>query len=961
MTAAPRYNFSMNPPDLPAIRLEGVRVHNLKGISLVLPLHSLIAVTGVSGSGKSSLAFDTLYAEGQRRYIESFSAYARQFLDRLEKPDADRIENLPPAIALKQNFAGSGGKSTIATTTEIHDYLRLLYAKLGRILCPQCDVEVRRDTPETAAATVHGFAEGTRFQVCFPLPACESPKDAAAAVANLKDSGFTRVIAGGRTVDLADSSGDLSSSLQGELWVVVDRLAAGKSTPERIGDSLELAFAEGEEQCIVLEEAEPASNAGSIATIDNRTWRVHRYSGNLICNSCGHQFVEPEPRLFSFNTPLGACPECRGFGAVPTISFTHVVPDPSKSLREGAIVPWTVPAYRHELDELLNLADAYEIPVDIPFSDLEPQHLALIENGVPERRFGGLRGFYHWLERHRYKMSVSVFLNRWRAYGTCPSCRGDRLQPAALAVRIAGLNIADLCRQTIGEALRCIELLPAGLSEAERTVSSTVLAEVAARLGYLNAVGLEYLTLDRPMRTLSGGEAQRVRLTSLLGSSLVNTLYVLDEPTAGMHPRDGERIIQAVRRLRDRPNTVLVVEHDEAFINAADLVVDIGPGAGREGGQLVFHGTPRALAGSDNSLTGKYLSGRAKIAVPSAAARRECRWGWLELTGARGHNLKNVAARFPLGVLAVVTGVSGSGKSTLVEQTLYPALCRALKQPCGTTAAAPFDRLEGAELLGQVVLVDQSPVRRSSRSNPVTYVKAFDEIRRLFAATNEARLRNLTAAAFSYNAAAGGRCPRCAGRGSLEIQMQFLADVSITCPECNGTRFKREILEIKYRGFNIDEVLNLTVREAFAFFRGQRKLQRSLSHLKDVGLDYMPLGQPAATLSGGEAQRLKIAAHLAESFKTRTLFLIDEPTTGLHPADVAKLLDCFAKLLMVGHSLVVVEHNLDIIKSADWVIDLGPEAADQGGQVVATGTPEQIAAAAHSITGRSLRTAGVLK
>lgn len=946
----------------------------MQNIDLSLPLQKLIAVTGVSGSGKSSLAFDTLYAEGQRRYIESFSAYARQFLERLEKPDADHIENIPPAIALKQSSRNVGARSTVATTTELHDYLRLLFARIGRIICPHCGTRVRRDNPETAADVAAGFGNGTRFVICFSvdgLPPNDAEKDheqneILLLLNALQEQGFGRVILDEQTLTI-DEASDAAVDSHGEVWVVVDRLAAGKEPRDRVVDSLELAFRHGDDRALLLEqlpdgerEQRPEQYGRPEAVrVDERTWRVHRFNGRLVCRRCGRNFVEPEPRLFSFSSPLGACPGCRGFGSVPTISFEQVVPDASKSLREGAIVPWTTPAYRHELDELLALADDYGVPTDVPFSNLQPQHRHLIKNGVPERDFGGLKGFYRWLERHKYKLSVRVFLNRWRSYEPCPECGGDRLQPQALAVRIGGQNIAEACRRSVDIALQFFENLPAELSDAQREASRTVRAEITARLRYLASVGLGYITLERGIKSLSAGEAQRVRLTSLLGSNLVNALYVLDEPSAGMHARDSERVIEAIERLRDSHNTVAVVEHDDAFIRAADHVVDVGPGAGREGGRIVFQGTPRELAEDVQSLTGKYLSGRESIPIPAQGGRRKPQWSWLALRGARRHNLKNLTVKFPLGLLCVVTGVSGSGKSTLIEETLYPALCRALHQPCSLTHQADYDVVTGVEQIGRVELVDQSPIGRTPRSNPVTYLKVFDEIRKLFAKTPEARLRSYSATQFSFNAKGGGRCPRCNGSGSLDIEMQFLADVSMTCPECNGTRYKREILDIKYRGLTIEDTLNLTVREAFAFFRGQRRLQKKLKFLKDVGLDYLPLGQPATTLSGGESQRLKLAAHLAGGSRSRTLFLLDEPTSGLHPADVTRLLACFASLLLVGHSLIVVEHDLEVVKSADYVVDLGPEAGAHGGEVVAVGTPEEICGVDASITGRYLRRVGV--
>jgi excinuclease ABC subunit A len=645
---------------------------------------------------------------------------------------------------------------------------------------------------------------------------------------------------------------------------------------------------------------------------------------------------------------------------VPAISFARLVPDASKSLQDGAIAAWTTPAYRHELDELLELADDYGLPVDVPFSQLRGDHLRLISEGVPERNFGGLHGFFRWLERHRYKLSVRVFLNRWRAYETCSACQGARLQPGALAVQVGGLNIDEICRMPIGGTIgfcnRLRQSLPAGAQE----LANTLLPEVRARLRYLANVGLGYLTLDRPVRTLSGGEARRVALTAALGSSLVRTLYVFDEPSAGLHPRDNEKVIAAVKRLCAVGNTVVVVEHDEAFLRAADEIVDIGPGAGRDGGHVVFQGPPAEIGAVEQSVTGAYLSGRREIAVPRSDERRKPDRGRITLEGARHRNLNNLTVSFPLGLLCVVTGVSGSGKSTLIRETLYPAICRQLAQLCAIAEPGALDHLCGADQIDDVVLVDSDPVGRTRRSNPVTYLKVFDEIRKVFAETRDARLRSFSATTFSFNAAQGGRCPKCRGNGTIDVDMQFLADVAMTCPECHGRRFRQDVLDVKYRGLSIADVLEMTVREAFTFFRTHRKLLKKLHFLTAVGLDYLPLGQPATTLSGGELQRLKLAVVLASGSKSRTLFLIDEPTTGLHAADVARLLDCFAGLLSVGHSLIVIEHNLDVIKSADFLIDLGPEAGTAGGQLVASGTPEDVAAVPASITGGYLRSVGVV-
>ncbi len=954
------------------IKLEGVRVHNLKGIDLNIPLYRLIVITGVSGSGKSSLAFNTLYAEGQRRYIESFSAYARKFLDHLEKPDADRIDHIPPAIAIRQGSTKLSARSTVATATEIHDHMRLLFATIGRISCPNCQQEITNDTPATVLQEIQQFPDGTRFQICFPLNVDHDADDRDAFISQLKEDGFRRVIV--NCDDRSESS--MMSRLQNEAitidihdddcrlqmsspfaWAVVDRLIAGKTGHERIVDSLELAFRFGNDRCLLLEEttATNESKKNEIIQVDSRNWRRKQFNGRLECDKCGREILTLEPRLFSFNTPLGACPHCRGFGLVPTISFERLVPDPNKTLREGAIAAWTTPAYVHELEELLDLAGDYGVPVDVPFSELQPEHLELITNGVPERDFGGLTGFFRWLERNKSKLPVRVFRNRWRAYNVCRDCGGSRLQPMALAVRIDGCNVAELCQMTIQHALAFFDCLAERQSDQEKQLTRTILSEIRSRLSYLNQVGLDYLTLDRRMKTLSGGEMQRVSLTNALGSNLVNTLYVLDEPSAGLHLRDSERVIAAIQRLKQAGNTVVVEEHEEAFIRSAHQVIDIGPGAGQMGGTLVFQGSPDELAESSDSVTGEYLSGRRKIEVPLSGQRRKTERGWIKLEGASQHTLKNLTVKFPLGVLCVVTGVSGSGKSTLIEDTLYPALCRELRQPCSESSRGEYDRITGVEQIDEVILIDQSPIGRTPRSNAVTYMKVFGEIRKTFAGTPEANLRQFTARHFSFNVKGGGRCLKCYGNGSITVNMQFLADVSMTCTECHGSRYQREILEVKYRGLTIAQVLAMTVGEAFSFFRSQPQVHKRLKFLKDVGLDYLPLGQPATTFSSGESQRLKLASLLALGSQSRTLFLVNEPTIGLHPADINNILSCFDRLLAVGHSVIVIEHNLDIINNADYVVDLGPEAGDAGGDIVVTGTPEKIKEHQRSITGHFLR------
>jgi excinuclease ABC subunit A len=925
------------------IQLRGVEVHNLKEVNLDLPHRHLICFCGVSGSGKTSLALDTLYAEGQRRYIESFSAYTRQFLDRLEKPAAERIDGIPPAIAVTRKNTSRSNRSTVGTVTETADYLRLLFARLGQIRCFRCGQEVRCDTPTTAAAQLQGIPAGARFMITFSLPLA-SADEAEATATQLREEGFVRVIVGDRTVNLSSESlpqGELAS-----LRVVLDRLSGGALDTARLRDSLETAFRRGQGKCAVLVEAAQGESVETL-TVDGKLWRELRFSASLTCDKCGHVYQEPQPQSLSFNSPLGACATCEGFGNVIEIDSELVVPDKNKSIREGAIAPWTTPGFAHELEHLLAQSVALGVPVDVPFHELTGEQWRTVRDGDVARGYGGLREFFAGLERQKYKMHYRVFLSRWRSYHVCPTCQGKRLRPEALAVRIAGRNIAEVSQLKISESLAFLRSLT--LREEHGNLAKNVLAPILTRLEFLTAAGLDYLSLDRTLRTLSGGEAQRVALTSTLGSNLVNMLYVLDEPSVGLHPRDVERLVGAVVNLKNRGNTVVVVEHEEAMIRAADQIVEIGPGAGERGGQVVFQGSLPEMLSSTTSLTGEFLSGRRGVSTPET--RRSPGHGWVRLTGARGNNLKNITVEFPLGVLCVVTGVSGSGKSTLVQDTLYGALCRRKRKDC--EKPYPYDDVFGDGQIDDVLLVDQDPISRSPRSNPVTYIKAFDEIRRVFSETTEAKTHNYTAGHFSFNVS-GGRCTHCEGDGYIQIDMQFLADVFMKCPVCHGQRYRSEILRVTYRGRNIADVLEMTVREAFTFFRGQTKVQARLKRLIDVGLDYLRLGQPANTLSAGEAQRLKLAAYMSEATRNRTLFILDEPTTGLHFNDVVQLLDCFQALLDVGHSLIVVEHNLQLMKAADFIIDLGPGAAEKGGQVVACGTPEKVSRESHSITGRFL-------
>jgi len=932
------------------IRLRGVAVNNLRHVDLDLPHRRLIAFCGVSGSGKTSLALDTLYAEGQRRYIESFSTYTRQFLQQLDKPAAESIEGIPPSIAVTRKNVSRSSRATVGSATQINEHLQLLFSRIGEVICYGCGQQVTQDSAESAAESIAKLPEGTRLMVGFPSRRGMQRTDEV-WLADLIAFGYRRCIQQGQTMDLSSAAVDALKGLE-QIDVVLDRLSVSPESLARLRDSLESALEAGRGACVVWAEGDGtrdgmAADANGVLEIDHRTWRQQRFSQSFRCDACGIDFPTPEPQLLSYNNPLGACPTCEGFGNVIDVDMDRVVPDPDKSLRDGAIAPWNTPAYAHELQELLALASDFQLPVDIPYKDLTREQQQLVREGVPEREFGGLNGFFKWLERRKYKMHLRVFLSRWRSYYPCEDCQGARLKPEALAVRIGGLSVADLSALKIRDALDWFAKV--NLTPWQREVGRLLLEQVVSRLQYLDQVGVGHLSLERPLRTLSGGEAQRVSLTSALGSNLMGMLYVLDEPCAGLHPADMPQLVHTIRGLRDRGNTVAVIEHDPLLIRAADEVVEIGPGAGEFGGKIVFQGSPDEMLTSSDSRTGDWITGRRTLGVRDN--RRATEQGWIRLKGARGNNLQNVDVKFPLGVLCVVTGVSGSGKSTLVEQTLFPAVASGLG--IDADKPAPYEGLSGTGQVEDVVLIDQSPVGRTPRSNPVTYIKAFDPIRALFAESSEAQARGFKAGHFSFNVD-GGRCEACQGEGFTQIDMKLMADVYMRCAECQGKRYRREVLDVKYRNCNIAEVLDLSVREAFAFFRGHRKILARLKCLMDVGLDYLRLGQPANTLSGGEAQRLKMATYIAAPRKGRTLFVLDEPTTGLHFSDVLQLLDCFDSLIDMGHSLVVVEHNSLMMQAADFLIDLGPAAADEGGRVVAVGTPEEIAANAESVTGKFL-------
>jgi excinuclease ABC subunit A len=906
------------------LRIEGARQNNLKNISLEIPHDRLTVITGVSGSGKSSLAFDTLFAEGQWRYIESLSTYARMFLDRVDRPDVDRIEQIRPAVALEQKNPVRTARSTVGTATEVYDYLRLLYAKIGRVHCPHCGSPAASHSPESIADALLAEHDGARALITFPLPV-PAGQAAAELWTALTRRGFARVLVGGVLCELAASP---PPSLDGPVAVVLDRLVLRADQRRRLVESVEAALREGGGQLMV-------------ELVDGGR-RV--FAEAFRCGRCGTALERPQPLLFSFNNPLGACAECKGFGNVLKYDEALVVPDRTLSLDGGAVEPWTHPSGRWYQRQLLKAAKRRGIDPTRPWEELGEPERAFVYGG--DGTFPGINGFFEEIESYRYKLHVRVFLSRYRSQSPCPSCAGARLKPPALAVRVAGLTIAEFTALTIEEAAAVVGDLK--LTAWEAAVGREILRQLGAKLTFLLRVGLGYLTLARQTRSLSGGESQRINLANQLGSQLVGTLYVLDEPSIGLHARDTMRLADLCRELAQAGNSVVVVEHDRGFIEAADHVVELGPGSGERGGEIVFAGPQQEFRKSIRSLTARYLSGRESIPLPLArrVGRRQ-----LVLTGAREHNLKDVTLRLPLGTLVVVTGVSGSGKSTLVHDTLYRAVARAFKAEFQAPGA--YDALLGLEYLKGVRLIDQEPIGRTPRSNPVTYVKAFDEIRRLFAALPRAKALGLGAGAFSFNVP-GGRCESCQGDGFQKLEMYFFEDVYVSCQECEGRRYRPDVLGVKYRGRSIGDVLRMTVDEAVEFFAGHQTLARRLRVMQDVGLGYLRLGQPATTLSGGEAQRLKIAAELGARATGDVLYVLDEPTTGLHLDDVKKLLGVLDRLVEAGNTVLVVEHHLDVVKCADHVIDLGPEGGAAGGEIVAEGPPELIAQTPGSYTGKFL-------
>ncbi len=930
------------------IIVKGARAHNLKNIDVEIPRGKLVVLTGLSGSGKSSLAFDTIYAEGQRRYVESLSAYARQFLGQMEKPDVDAIEGLSPAISIDQKTTSRNPRSTVGTVTEIYDYLRLLFARIGRPICPTHGIEIQSQTIEQMVDRLLAYPERTKMQILAPIVSGKKGTHAK-TLEDIRKQGYVRVRIDGEMRELTEDI-ELEKNKKHSIDVVVDRIVIKDGIASRLADSLETALklADGKVVVDVIGEGELL------------------FSEKHACPYCGFSIGELEPRLFSFNSPFGACPDCDGLGVKLEVDLDLVIPNDELTLKEHAIAPWEPQSSQYYPQLLEAVCRHYGIPMDVPVKELPKEQLDKIlygSGGEPiyfryTNDFGQVREQYIAFEgvipnvERRYRETSSDYIReqmeKYMAEQPCPTCQGYRLKKESLAVLVGGKHIGEVTAMSVTEALAFFDGLE--LTEKEAQIARLILREIRDRLGFLQNVGLDYLTLSRSAGTLSGGEAQRIRLATQIGSRLTGVLYVLDEPSIGLHQRDNDRLIATLKSMRDLGNTLIVVEHDEDTMLAADYLIDIGPGAGIHGGEVVAAGTPEEVMNDPNSLTGQYLSGKKFIPIPAERRRPDGRW--LEVVGAREHNLKNVSVNIPLGTFVAVTGVSGSGKSTLVNEVLYKALAQKLNR----AKAKPGEHrdIRGLEHLDKVIDIDQSPIGRTPRSNPATYTGVFDDIRDVFASTNEAKVRGYKKGRFSFNVK-GGRCEACHGDGIIKIEMHFLPDVYVPCEVCHGKRYNRETLEVTYKGKNIADVLDMTVEDALDFFVSIPKIKRKLETLYDVGLGYMKLGQPATTLSGGEAQRVKLAAELHRRSNGRTLYILDEPTTGLHVDDIARLLDVLHRLVDNGDTVLVIEHNLDVIKTADYIIDLGPEGGDRGGQIVAVGTPEEVAEVEESHTGRYLK------
>jgi excinuclease ABC subunit A len=954
-----------------SIVIKGARVNNLKNIDVEIPHNKLVVVTGLSGSGKTSLVFDTIYAEGQRRYIESLSSYARQFLERINKPDVDSITGLAPSMAIEVKTASRNPRSTVGTTTEIYDYLRLLFARAGKTYSPVSGKEVKRDTVEDIQKFISKIKPDTRVYIVFPihLHTAKSIKD---EIENLKQKGYFRIFNNGELIDL-NSAYDIKKIKPESVRVLVDRFVYKKDDEElnqRISQSLEQAFSEGDGYLeIITQAANPALRDEAVPVIRKKV-KGETNNGNAAGNNRtalsgsaglaasvkfnshfeadGIRFVQPEPLLFSFNNPIGACPKCQGFGETIDLDPDLIISDKSKSIFNNAIHPFSTPKHSRHLSDLIAASKIHNIRIHIPFKDLTEEEVCKVFKGAGE--YIGINKFFRMVEREAaYKIHYRVLLSRYRAYTTCMDCGGSRLRKEALYVKFQKKNIYELVKCNIEELYKFFNEIK--LTEHDQKISGRILEEIKSRLKYLYEVGLGYITLNRLSSTLSGGESQRINLATSLGSSLVGSIYVLDEPSVGLHPRDNDRLIKILKSLRDIGNTVIVVEHDPEMIISSDYIIDIGPKAGEYGGEVIFAGTLKDIKKSANSLTGKYLSGKLKIETPPK--RRQIKNNFISIKGASENNLKNIDVDIPLNVFVCVTGVSGSGKSTLISDILYGALKKRIEGIYNEKIGL-YSEIKGFNHINGVELVDHTPIGRSPRSNPVTYLKIFDQIRELYGTLPSAKAKGFTAGNFSFNIP-GGRCETCEGSGVIKVAMQFMADIYLECDVCKGKRYKNDILEIKYNGKNISDVLGLSVTEAITFFKDHTKITAKLKVLDDVGLGYLRLGQSATTLSGGEAQRIKLAFYLSfQSTGEKILFIFDEPTTGLHLYDIAKLLRSLNELIVKGHSVLVVEHNLEVIKCADYIIDLGPESGDKGGYVVASGTPEQIAKAKGSYTGKFL-------